>query len=80
MIICLGDELLQFIPMTVQLLLKDCSVSGRGGAGGSDIGTLCSPVVCVHVICTFCGMVAMVMTVFCVLSASPMISRSSFHS
>ena len=30
MIICLGDELLQFIPMTVQLLLKDCSVSGWG--------------------------------------------------
>lgn len=30
MIICLGDELLQFIPMTVQLLLKECSVSEGG--------------------------------------------------
>lgn len=26
MIICLGDELLKYIPMTVLLLLKDCKV------------------------------------------------------
>ena len=28
MIICLGDELLKYVPMAVSLLLKDCKVCG----------------------------------------------------
>lgn len=27
MVICLGDELLKYVPMTVSLLLKDCQAS-----------------------------------------------------
>ena len=27
MIICLGDELLNYVPMAISLLLKDCTVS-----------------------------------------------------
>lgn len=30
MIICLGDELLNYVPMAITLLLKDCQVSGTG--------------------------------------------------
>ena len=28
MVICLGDELLKYIPLAVSLLLKDCEVGG----------------------------------------------------
>ena len=27
MIICLGDELLKYVPMAISLMLKDCTVS-----------------------------------------------------